>query len=311
MKARTFFLLVLVFPAAVLSAGAPASAALEKRLQAGGTELNYVDEGSGPGRPVVLIHGSHSSLYTFTFSIFDRVAQRHRAVAFDLSGYGKSKRLKKKMTVEEHVEILHDALKELKIKKPVLVGHSMGGAFVLCYLLKYPDDVSAAVLLAPYTKPFKKIFIGYRLGRLPVIGDLFVWLVIKPMQWFRAPESWAKSAFYPSEVNSEYMRQEIKLVLKRSTFKNNSRDIYALRDLLNRIDSRYGEIKVPVYILAGDSDRIAPQEEHAAPLHGKIKGSEFTVLPRTGHLPAFSKPAEVVRAIDAAGTENPPSPASA
>ncbi len=273
-------------------------AAVHHKIQAGGTELTYIDEGSG--RPVVMIHGSHSSLYTYELSVFDRVAQKYRAVAIDLSGFGESRRLKKRMTLEEHADVIHDALLKLGVREPVMVGHSYGGAVVLCYLLKYQKEVHSAVLLSPYMAPFEHIFIGHRLANKPVIGDLFIWTVVKPIQLLKKDENFMTGAFYPDPVNKAYAKKEIPLALRRKALESNARDIYALRDALNQMAGRYGEIKVPVTILAGDSDKIAPTEIHGAFLHEQIPGSKFILLPKTGHLPAFTKSAEVLSAIDEA-----------
>lgn len=283
---------VIIFPHDGMSAA-------ERRIDAGGTRLNYIDEGSG-SRTIVMIHGSHSSIYAYSLSIFDDVSKKYRAVAIDLSGFGKSKRLKKTMTLEEHVDVIHDALQKLNVKDPVLVGHSYGGAVVLRYLLKYQGEVHSAVLLSPYMAPFEHIFIGHRLAKKPVIGDMFIFGVIKPLQLFKTNRAFLTGAFYPDPVDEAYADAELPLALKRNHFRSNARDIYSLKPALKEMEARYGEIKIPVTILAGDSDAIAPTEIHGAWLHKKIPQSKFELLPKTGHQPAFTKKKEVLQAIDEA-----------
>ncbi len=273
-------------------------AAEEKRLKVNGAELNYIE--AGEGKPVVMIHGNHSSLHVYSFTIFDAVSRKYRAVALDLPGYGNSGRPKSRMTFDEQAASLHEAFARLKIEKPVLVGHSMGAPVVLRYLLNYPGEAHAAVLIAPYTTPFQRIRKIYRVAQVPVVGDLFIWMGIKPLQFFKKPASLTWPAFSPEPVNEEYSRKEVALTLRRKNFQFAARNMYALRSALREMNGRYGEIKVPVVILAGDSDLIAPVAEQAKPLQEKIPGSKLVILQHAGHLPFFSKGPEILKAIDEA-----------
>ena len=271
-------------------------AAEEKRVPVSGAELNYIE--AGEGRPVVMIHGNHSSVYVYQSTIFDAVSQKYRAVAFDLPGYGKSGRPKSRMSFDEQAVALHEAFARLKIEKPVLVGHSMGVPVVLRYLLNYPDEVHAAVLVSPYTTPFQRIRKIYRVAQVPVVGDLFIWLGIKPLQLFKSPAALTWPAFSPEPVNEDYSKKEVKLTLRYKNFQFAARNMYSLRNALREMSGRYGEIKIPVIILAGDADLIAPPDEQAKPLQEKIPGSKLVILKHAGHLPFFSKGSEILKAID-------------
>ncbi len=265
---------------------------------------------AGEGQPVVMIHGNHSSLYAFQLSIFDEVSQKYRALAVDLPGYGKSRRPRGKNTFDDQAAVLHDTLTKLNIKNPVLVGHSMGSAMALRYILNYPGEVRAAVLIAPYTTPFKRIRKIYQVTRIPVIGDLFFWTSVKPVQLFRNTGEWTKNGFAPEPVDLAYTQKEVRLALRRKNFKNAARNMFALRDALREMSGRYGEIKIPVTILAGDGDLVAALEEQAKPLHEKIFGSELIVLRGSGHLPMFTRQKEILQAIDEAAKAPELSPAA-
>ncbi len=270
----------------------------ERRVPISGAELNYIE--AGQGRAVVMIHGNHGSVYIYSATIFDAVSRKYRAVAFDLPGYGKSGRPKSRMTFDEDAAALHEAFARLKIEKPVLVGHSMGAPVVLRYLLNYPGEAHAAVLIAPYTTPFQRIRKTYRVAQVPVVGDLFIWLAIKPMAFFKSAASLTWPAFSPEPVNEAYAKKEVALAMRRKNFQFAARNMYALRNALREMNGRYGEIKVPVIILAGDGDLVAPLAEQARPLQEKIPGSKLVVLSHAGHLPFFSKGDEIFKAIDEA-----------
>lgn len=297
---KTFWLkgFVLFLVAAGIVSPVAGLAAEEKRVPVSGAELNYIE--AGEGKPVVMIHGNHSSVYIYKATIFDAVSQKYRTVAFDLPGYGKSGRTKSRMTFDEQAAVLHEAFSRLKIEKPVLVGHSMGAPVVLRYLLNYPGEVHAAVLVSPYTTPFQRIRKTYRVAQVPVIGDLFILLGIKPLQIFKKPGDLTWPAFSPEPVNEDYSEKEVDLTLRYKNFQFAARNMYSLRNALREMNGRYGEIKVPVIILTGDGDLIATLDEQAKPLQEKIPGSKLVILKQAGHLPFFSKGPEILKAIDEA-----------
>jgi len=73
---------------------------------------------------------------------------RHKIVAFDRPGHGQSQRPRHgDATVEVQASLLHDALKQLHIVRPIMVGHSWGGALALVYAITYPKEVAGLVLL--------------------------------------------------------------------------------------------------------------------------------------------------------------------
>ncbi len=281
----------------LLACAHTAQAAPESRtVLVNGSPLHYVREGSGS--PLVLIHGTYSSTLVYQMSVFETLAQRYDVTALDLPGYGKSKRPKKNMTLDERVEMVHSALRELGIKNPVLVGHSSGGAFVLRYAMNYPGEISGLVLVTPYIEPYDKADLRYRIASKPVLGDFFVYGLIKPLKFFKHDASFAKPGFYPDPVREDYAKLEVGQALRRKTFRYNGQDLVALGPALKEMNSRYGEIKVPVTILAGDMDPIASPELNANPLHEKIPQSKLILLKKTGHQPLFTKSTEVIAAID-------------
>ncbi len=267
-------------------------------LRVGETDLHFMREGQG--RPIVMIHGSYSSLTAYQMSIFEDVAKKYDAVAFDLPGFGKSSRPKKYFPLGERVSLIRDAVKKLGLEKPVLVGHSSGAAFVLRYAMDYPDDVSALVLLAPYVEEYEKSHLFYRVLTTPIAGDIFFYGFLKPIQWFKDDQVFLKRSFSPAEPDKEYADIEVALTARRSSFKANAWDIQNLGPELITMSGRYDEIKAPVTILAGEADVVAKFDKNAKILQPRIPGSELILLPETGHVPMFTHPEKVLGAIDQA-----------
>lgn len=275
---------------------------VDKEISVNGTKLHYIREGKGV--PLVMIHGTYSSMNVFRMSIFDDVSKRYDATAFDLPGYGSSGRPKFKMSYDERIEMIHEAIQKLGIEKPILAGHSSGGSFALRYAIKYPGEVRALALISPYTEPYNKANKIYRVTTTPVLGDLFFYLMLKPVQLLRRNWKFAEPGFTPNPVNRAYASKEVSLALRRKTFRANAHDVKMLGPALGEMDKHYGEIKVPVIIITGEDDPISIFKLNGSILHKKIPQSQLILLPKTGHNPLFAKTQEVLNAIDLAASSS-------
>jgi pimeloyl-ACP methyl ester carboxylesterase len=261
-----------------------------------GTRLHFVIKGAG--RPVVLIHGNPGSGQDWT-RLFAPLAAHHEVIAFDRPGHGRSQRPKVgDATVEVQARLLHDALKQLHVERPIVVGHSWGGALALVYAINYSKEVAGVVLVAP------AVYEGQDLGSLvtklpavPVLGDA-VNSVFTPLFGASVVRSELKKAFSPDPVPPKYLRSVLSEWTKPEKVKAYSLDDASLNDSLKKFSPRYPEIIVPVSILAGDSDLIVPEKDNAERLHQALPKSHLIVLPKTGHEIPFTRPRAVVDEIE-------------
>src|SRR5262249_37337328 len=96
------------------------------------TRMRYVEAGEGP--VVVMIHGNAGSVEDFDFKTLGQICRDHRIIAVDRPGHGKSERPNgKPATLQYQARLLHETLTHLGVTRPVLVGHSWGGALALAY----------------------------------------------------------------------------------------------------------------------------------------------------------------------------------
>lgn len=107
-------------------------------------KISYTD--SGEGKAIVLLHGylENKSMWQFFISKF---TPKNKVVSIDLLGHGESESLGYIHTMEEQAEMIFAILKNLKIKKAIFIGHSMGGYVALAISEIYPKMISKLVLL--------------------------------------------------------------------------------------------------------------------------------------------------------------------
>ena len=94
---------------------------------------------------VVLLHGFLENQSMWKVFV-PKLVKQHRIITIDLLGHGATECLGYVHTMEDQADIVHHVLHELKIKKAVLIGHSMGGYVALAFAELYPNNVKGIVL---------------------------------------------------------------------------------------------------------------------------------------------------------------------
>ena len=194
--------------------------------------------------------------------------------------------------------MLHAALTQLGIERPILVGHSWGGSLALVYALNFPDEISGVVLLAPaaYESDDGVSFLS-KLPGWPVIGDVLNFLFTPLLSAWLVRTDIAK-AFAPDPVPKKYLRHVLAEWTRPIKVKWYSVDDALLNASLPKFADRYPEIKLPVAIVTGDSDQIVPADQNSERLHRALPNSYLNLLTRKGHQIPFTSPDAVVNAID-------------
>ena len=115
-----------------------------KQTQFKNTQISYSD--TGKGNAIVLLHGflENKGMWDFYIPLFSK---KNRVIAIDLLGHGESECLGYVHTMEDHADAVHAVLSELRIRKAIFVGHSMGGYVSLAFAELYPENIKGLVLL--------------------------------------------------------------------------------------------------------------------------------------------------------------------
>ena len=105
----------------------------------------------GKGTSIVLLHGFLENQAMWN-ALVPVLSKKHRVITIDLLGHGQTEPLGYIQTMENNANVVHEILSSLRIRKAVLVGHSMGGYVALAYAELYPESIKGLVLLNSTSK---------------------------------------------------------------------------------------------------------------------------------------------------------------
>ena len=246
---------------------------------------HHIERGEGPA--VVFLHGIGGDAESWLPEL-EALADRYRAIAWDMPGYGGSPALPE-MTFPALAGALQDMLDKLDIGRAHLAGHSIGGMVALEFAAAFPDRVASLVLYATspaFGKPdgdWQRDFLKVRLAPLDAgrrLADLAPSIVESLVADDPDPDGIARATAAMGRVLEAAYRTAMQCLV---TF--------------DRRDALPG-ISVPTLVLAGENDDNAPaamMERMAV----KIPGARFQVIPGAGHLAHFERPEAFRAALDA------------
>jgi pimeloyl-ACP methyl ester carboxylesterase len=106
----------------------------------------YTDTATSNGTTIVLLHGflENASMWN---EISSELSKRNRIVTIDLLGHGRSDCLGYLHSMELFSETVEAVLKQLRIRKCIVIGHSLGGYVALAFAERNPQKIKGLCLL--------------------------------------------------------------------------------------------------------------------------------------------------------------------
>ncbi len=266
-------------------------------LDVDGLRVHAVVAGQGPD--LILIHGASGSSRDFTFAHVAALAPDFRVVAFDRPGLGHSDPLPDgSVDPADQARVLAAAAAKLGVARPILAGHSYGGAVAMAWALADPA-VAGVALLGGVSMPWEgDIWWAHRLMGGPA-GALVAPLVAA---WWSDARIEAATAgiFAPDPVPPGYIAHVgAELTLRRATLRANSAQVAGLKPYVVAMAARYPRLAaLPVEILHGTADTIVPATTHAIPLSRVLPQARLTLFEGVGHMPHHARMAETLAALE-------------
>lgn len=211
--------------------------------------INYIQYGEG--RDIILLHGWGQNIEMMK-PLGDNFSNRFRITILDLPGFGESEEPHEIWTIDKYELFLEEFTKELKIKKPIVIGHSFGGRLAIRYSARNPIEKlvlfgSPCIRISEELPLYVKILKG--LKKLPGMNNIGEYM-----------KKYIGSRDY--KAASPIMRQ-------------------TLVEVVNEDLSKYArEIEEPTLLIWGDRDTEAPLNE-AKELEKIMIDAALIVLPGT------------------------------
>lgn len=147
---QTLFVMLLLF---VAMPGALAAKDGESKFATlDGAKIHYKSYGQGSDA-FVLVHGWSSNLEAWNYQI-PELSKRGRVIAIDLPGHGQSDKPQLAYTMDHFAAAIDAVMKDAKVERGIILGHSMGTPVARQFYRKYPKKTLAIVIVDGGLRPF-------------------------------------------------------------------------------------------------------------------------------------------------------------
>lgn len=275
-----------------------------------GGRVHYVQAGSGPD--VILLHGAGGNLREFTFDLIARLKDDYRVTAFDRPGHGYTDRVpgvdKSAFATEgdspaDQVAMLREAAAALGITRPIVAGHSYGGAVAMAWAVAdldadTPQNAGAVVSFAGVSMPWPGALGWYYTVNGSALGGATIVPLISAFVPGKTVDDAIAATFAPQEEPPGYASHiGAPLTLRVDSFRANTRQVNTLYPHVVAMVDRYPELTLPIEIIHGTADTTVPISVHPERLVEIVQSARLTPLPGIGHMPHQADPQAAVDAI--------------
>jgi pimeloyl-ACP methyl ester carboxylesterase len=250
-------------------------------ISVNGMDVHFRDEGNqSEATPIILIHGTGSSLHTFDVWA-DSLRKSNRVVRMDLPAYGLTGPFRdSNYSMAHYTDFIKDFLTALGIKKCVLAGNSLGRQIAWNFTLEHPEMVEKLILIdaAGYPKISKSEPIAFKVAKIPVLNKLLTYITPRFLVWASVENVY----FDTSKVTDSLVERYFELTLRTG-----NRQAFVDRFGMSVDASAHTKIKYlqqPTLILWGAKDLLIPVE-NAYKFQEDLPNDTLIILDDTGHTP--------------------------
>lgn len=227
-----------------------------------------------------------SSMWSYQF---EHYASNYRIVLIDPPGVGASAPLRRTISVDDSAACVRQILDALAIDTSIIVGNSWGSLAGAAFAATDPKRLHALIITNGTAAPPTAEIIKQMTGLVAGLEQSIIapdWLVGAAQQAF----------------SSNIDRPEFLAYLGRVSREDPASIAFAMKGILLGREDLHSTMHmirdVPVLVIAGEQDRVFDVAQ-SRDLAASIAGSDFVLLPETGHLAPRENPAVVNAAIDA------------
>jgi pimeloyl-ACP methyl ester carboxylesterase len=223
---------------------------------------------------LVFIHGSGSDHTCWSYQ-YSQLYKQFNIVAIDLPGHGSS--TGGEDDIDQYCLWIKNLLDVLRLKKPILIGHSLGAAIVMKFALRYPQDVA---------------------GIVPVGGGIKMSVNPALLTGLKTNPASAIDLICKFSLAKEN-RPKLLAALKKSLSKASMDILCSDLSACNKLDltADIGKINVQTLVFCGMEDKMTPADLSRRIATG-INGAKLCLIEGAGHMVMLEKPAEFNMALN-------------
>jgi len=248
-----------------------------RTISVGGVTYAYRELGPKGGIPVIFLVHLAGTLDNWDPRIIDPIAKNHHVIAFDNRGVGASTG-QVPDTVEAMADDAYTFIKALGFSTIDIFSFSLGGFIAQALVVKHPDLVRKLVLTGTGPKGGKDIDKVVGVTYLDMLRATLTRSDPKEFLFFnRNPAGKAAARAFVNRLEERTVDRDAKIKVK--AFQT---QLKAIKKWGRGTPHDLSKITQPTLIANGDNDRMVPSPL-SEDLHRRIKGSELTIYPDSGH----------------------------
>ena len=250
-------------------------------------QVHFRDEGKG--FPIVLVHGTASSLHTWD-AWTNELKKTNRVIRMDLPAFGITGPNKNAdYSIESYTTFLHSFVEKLNLEKFHLAGNSLGGNIAWNYAAEHPAKVEKLILVdasgLPTNKEPPAIF---KMAKTPVLRSLFLYVTPKMLITKNIKEVYADDDKVTDELVTRYHQMALRAG-NRQAFIDRAKTDFKLDAKINT--DRLKSIQTPTLLIWGAKDLWIPLD-NGKRMNRILVNSKLEVLENSGHVPMEENPKE-------------------
>lgn len=245
--------------------------------------VSFSDQGKG--RVVVLLHGFLGSKEIWEKNI-PALTKNFRVIAIDLPGHGETDCIGYVHSMDLMAKCVKKVMDHLRLKKYVIIGHSMGGYAALAFAELFPDNIVGLCLChstaiadseekkKDRTRAIKLVKADKRVYTKNTIKNLF------------------------ATQNLKYLKEEIAFATKIAQGTSKRGAVAALEGMKDRPnrDIILGMVNYPAMMIIGEHDNILPYQSLLEQSES-IRNKTVVLLEHDGHFGFLESPLVVNKAL--------------
>jgi pimeloyl-ACP methyl ester carboxylesterase len=258
-----------------------------KFIEINGLQVHYRDEGKG--FPIVLLHGTASSLHTWD-DWTKVLTKNYRVIRMDLPAFGITGPNKNAdYSIKAYTTFLHQFLMKINVDRFYLAGNSLGGNIAWNYTAEHPEKIRKLILVdasgLPTNKPQPAIF---KMAKTPILSSLFLYVTPKFFVKKNMKEVYGDENKITDSLITRYHKMALR-VGNRQAFIDRANIDFKLdaKENLYKLKS----IKTPTLLIWGAKDSWIPLS-NGKRMDLLLVNSKLVVIENAGHVPMEENPKE-------------------